>query len=359
MVRRKYVPYPLPNFDKEKVFDINDFPFPSIFDILYKSDSEIIEHYQNHNLVHKFCPHKKCCAFEKPLVLSYRCNKKGSLACPICKEEYPSRPSAFQNLSGDHKTLFTELYAFSLQLNADQSKKLLGTGKDKNRDFRKRMHSVIITALEKEDVQLGGGVCNPVAVDEMQKGRRRVGNGKQGGHATTVHGDVFGACDNERYRFTMQAKPNSGPPRFEQIEDDFKNWLLPESLVYSDGAKAYIKFQDQYPHLVQYLVQLNHSVGQWTKKVKVEGKNKKATTNKIDGSWSHLRRFFSNHMVSQANAFRYLKEFEFFFGTWSKNQNSFERLLYCMQLQFDINNIEGPELLESWKDRSKGNILDF
>jgi len=124
----------------------------------------------------------------------------------------------------------------------------------------------------------------------------------------------------------------------------------------TDGAKCYITFQEKYPQLVPYLMQLNHSVGEWARRVTLEGKKMTATTNKIDGAWSHLRRFFSNHNVSQADAFRYLKEFEFFFGQWAKSQNSFERMLYYMQLDFEIKNIKGPELADAWVDYSKSNI---
>ena len=82
-----------------------------------------------------------------------------------------------------------------------------------------------------------------------------------------------------------------------------------------------------------------------------------ATTNKIDGAWSHLRRFFSNHMVSQADAFRYLKEFEFFFGSWAKSQNALERRLHFMKLDFDLERIKGPELAAVWKDYSNSNNI--
>ena len=361
MPRKKFIPFPDVTFETEKLFPLQNFEFPSVFDILSKSDEEIVGHYQSHNLVHSHCPNKVCSRYNSKLVLEFgNANSRGYLKCSICKETYSSRPAVFENLNGDHKFLYAHLYAFSLELNLSQTQNFLGTGKvngHKARDFRKRMQCVIIKALEVENVQLGGGVSNPVAVDEMQKGRRRVGNGAQKGHATRVHGDAFGACDNDRYRFNMQSKEHPGAPRFEQIENDFQSWLRPDSLVYSDGAKAYIKFQDTYPELVKYLVQLNHSVGQWRKRVVIEGKKTNATTNKIDGAWSHLRRFFSSHMVNQNDSFRYIKEFEFFFGSWAKSQNSFERLLHYMQVGYDPDMITGPDLADPWADISKSNIL--
>lgn len=279
MPRSKYVPYPESNsFDRNKIFPLKDYDQPSIFDILAKSDEEILKHYQRHNLVHQFCPNKMCKKYCSELCLDYSQNKAGTLKCMVCQETYPSRPQAFANLGGDHKFLYASLYAFSLELNLSQTTKLLGISKngDKAREFRKRMQNVIIKGLDTEDVQLGGGVENPVPVDEMQKGRRRKGNGKQSGHPTRVHGDVFGACDNTRYRFTMQSKESPGPPRVEQFETDLKAWLKPDSVLYGDGAKAYMTFQDKYPELVKYLVRLNHSIGQWTKKVTVEGRKKKS-----------------------------------------------------------------------------------
>jgi hypothetical protein len=358
MPRRKIVKYPEVLFDKNKQFPLESFQFPSIFEISSMTDMQIISHYQKHFLVHKFCPNTKCRKFNLQLVL----NSTGALQCPVCTECFPSRPKVLKNLSGNHKFLYTHIYSFCLGHDQKQGMNFLGA-KSQNggrlRNFRRRMQSVIIQGLKTEDKKLGGGVFNPVMTDEMQKGRRRKGNGSQKSHPTIVHGDVVGACDNERYRFDMTPKKHPGPPRLEQIENTLENWLLPNSTLMTDGAKCYITFQDKYPDLVTYLIQLNHSVGEWTRRVTVEGEKITATTNKMDGAWSHLRRFLSNHMVSQSDAFRYLKEFEFIFGAWAKAQNGMERLLNYMQLESNLLNTEGPKLAAPWRDLSKSNILNI
>ena len=363
MPRKKVLKqYPKVEFDKSKEFPISDFSFSSGFDIYQKSESEIVLHYQEHQLVHKFCPNTICQRYPTELILIKQKEKrqiKWYLQCPVCKERFPCRPKTLKNLWGGPKMIYMQLYTFCLRLDHQQAVNFLGCGKQsghKVRHFRKRAQSVIIMGLETENKKLGGGVSNPVITDEMQKGVRRSGNGKQKSKPTRVHGDVQGACDNDRYRFEITSKESRGPPRFEQIDDNLVNWLLPDSTVMTDGAKCYITFQEKYPQLVPYLMQLNHSVGEWARRVTLEGKKMTATTNKIDGAWSHLRRFFSNHNVSQADAFRYLKEFEFFFGQWAKSQNSFERMLYYMQLDFEIKNIKGPELADAWVDYSKSNI---
>jgi len=358
MPRKQYVPYPETVFDKNIDFPLENFPFPSCFDICSLTDIEIISFYQKHNLVHTFCPNKICQRFDNRLVFDKRKSTKGQLLCRICSENYPSKPKALKHLHGNHQFLLFHLYSFCLGHDQRQGMDFLGTEKkkgDKIRHFRKRMQSVIIRGLETEDKKLGGGVENPVMTDEMQKGRRRKGNGAQRGHPSICHGDVVGACDNQRYRFTMTSKKHPGPPRIEQVEETLKNWLVQDSTLVTDGAKCYITFQEKYPELVTYLIQLNHSVGEWTRQVSVEGGKMVATTNKIDGAWSHLRNFFRKHMVSQKDAFRYLKEFEFRFGAWAKSQNSLERLLNFMHLDFDLNNLDGPELSAPWTDLSNSN----
>lgn len=349
--------YPLVNFVKSKTFPLSDYPYLSIFDVLAKSDHEIINHYQSHNLVYKFCPKKICQRYENELILL---SPSLLLCCPVCHDSYPSRPKALKGLHGDHKMVYTQLYSLCLEHNQEQTANILGIhsqNQTKIRNFRKRIQSVIISGLNLENVKLGGGVDNPVVTDEMQKGRRRKGNGNQKSHPTIVHGDVVGACDNTRFRFSMTSKSHPGPPRLEQIESKLVEWVLPDSTFFTDGAKCYITFQDKYPEIIIYLVQLNHSVGEWARRVTIEGKKLTATTNKIDGSWAHLRRFFSNHMVNQKDSFRYLKEFEFFYGKWAKSQNPMDRILHYMNTNLDLNNIKGPELAKPWKDLSKSNII--
>ena len=203
---------------------------------------------------------------------------------------------------------------------------------------------------------MGGSPDNPVSTDGMQKSRKRKG---VHGHPTCVHGEVNGSCDSNRYKFDFVPKKTSGPPRMEYIEDSLVSHLKPGSFLWADGAKLYNKFQTLYPHLVPYLAQLNHSVGQLRKFVNFDGIKISVHTNRIDGAWAHLRRFFNNHMVSQKDAFRYLKMFEFFFGSWAKSQNPLERLLHFMRLPVDLPNIVGPPLPKPWKDRSKSNSYFF
>lgn len=356
MPRSKYKEYPSVPYDRTKTFSLEDYPSLCIFDIMSKTDSQIIEHYQSHNLVYTYCPNSVCCRYDNKLILiSPLCQLK----CQICHETYPSRPKLFTGLQGNHKLLYCQLFSFCLGHNQEQTAALLGfdtTNNAKIRNFRKRIQSVIISGLKAEDIKLGGGVENPVITDEMQKGRRRKGNGKQRSHPTVVHGDVVGACDNNRFRFTMTSKSHPGPPRLEQIENTLVQWILPDSTLWTDGAKCYITFQDTYPEKVSYLVQLNHSVGEWVRRVTIEGKKVNASTNKIDGSWAHLRRFFSSHMVHQKDSFRYLKEFEFFYGAWTKSQNHMDRILHYMNVKLDLKNVIGPELAVPWKDLSHSNI---
>ena len=60
MPRKKVIKYPESSFDKEKEFPLTEHPCLTIFQCLAKSDEGIIAHYQSHELVHKFCPNKKC-----------------------------------------------------------------------------------------------------------------------------------------------------------------------------------------------------------------------------------------------------------------------------------------------------------
>ena len=139
----------------------------------------------------------------------------------------------------------------------------------------------------------------------MQKGRRAKNPGQHDGkgHHTAVHGDVIGACDKEFYRFDFVPKNKPGQTSLEAIEPLCENWIKEGSVLFADGAKAYLAAQKKHPDKIVYLVQLNHSKGEWIRWVRIETKRMKATTNKIDGAWAHLRRFFCNHMVKQSNSF--------------------------------------------------------
>ena len=330
-------------------FSRKEFHYPSLEEIYTLSNEDIFIIFQDFNLVFKFCPSKICACQKNILVLS----KTGTYSiCKVCGERFCCRPEVFQNLQGDLKYFYRCLYLFSQGLNVNNFIDCIGTSEGRVRLFRKRVQSVIISGLENDDVKLGGGIDNIVQTDEMQKGRKRKGNGKQTGHPTVVHGDVVGICDSEKYKFHFCAKSSPGPPTLDEVEPLLSSTLKPGSILFCDGAKAYQKFQDEHPSLVEFLVQLNHSTGEWTRKITLKGKEIVASTNKIDGAWAHVRRFFSKHSVSQKDSFRYLKEFEFFFGPWARAQNPLCRLLYYMQLPVNFENIKGPDLPPKWFDIS-------
>ena len=122
-----------------------------------------------------------------------------------------------------------------------------------------------------------------------------------------------------------------------------------------DGASVYKTLQDRHPDMLPLLARVDHSK-QFVEKVRINGKLTKIHTQKADGSFAHVRRMFSNHMVQQNDAKRYAKEFEFFFGKWSKTQNFLERFMHYMTLPFDINVLEGPPMKKPWADVSSSNF---
>ena len=153
-----------------------------------------------------------------------------------------------------------------------------------------------------------------------------------------------------------------------------------DSLLLVDGSNQYRSLQDRNPDRFPHMIALLHSkTGEWTRKVKIDGQRINATTNRIDGAFAHARRFLQNHMVSQMNTFRYIKEFEFrlgkfstswhfmmicymivlYWGKWAKGQNAIKRLLHYMQLPFDQTVIESPDLPEPWVDISGSNTVDW
>ena len=67
--------------------------------------------------------------------------------------------------------------------------------------FRKRMQAVIISGLRADDFKLVGTLHDPINTDDMQKGRKRKGNGAQPSHPTMVQGAVNGICDATHYRY--------------------------------------------------------------------------------------------------------------------------------------------------------------
>ena len=118
-----------------------------------------------------------------------------------------------------------------------------------------------------------------------------------------------------------------------------------------DFSSQYPIIQDRNPELITQLGRLKHSK-EFVHKIYVDDELINMNTNRLDGSFAFLRKFWNKHMVSQLNTYRYTKEFEFRYGTWSKSQNALERLLHYMRIPFDISVIKGPELAEPWFDIS-------
>ena len=122
--------------------DVND--VHSYAHYLEESEGAIVKLWQEWKLVHDVCPRKLCARY------GVKCKyyeSSDKLKCPQCDAVFPSRPSAFKNLSGTHKDLFKRLFYFSGDMNRKSIKNLTGDGHGKQRRFKKRMHAVIITGI--------------------------------------------------------------------------------------------------------------------------------------------------------------------------------------------------------------------
>ena len=85
-------------------------------------------------------------------------------------------------------------------------------------------------------------------------------------------------------------------------------------LVVVDRASTYKTIQDNNPELIPTLARVSHKKG-WTEKARIDDTLVNLHTNGVDGSFAHLRRHISNHMVHAADAHRYGKEFQFRYGS--------------------------------------------
>ena len=128
--------YPEVQFDKTKIFPLSLFPFPSTFEINGLTDEQIVQKYQEHNLVHTLCPRKKCQRYGIKLFLCCKKGSTGHLKCLVCSNTFPSKPNVFLKLSGDHKFLYSHLYSFCLGHNQIQSMNFLSTEKQNGNKVR-------------------------------------------------------------------------------------------------------------------------------------------------------------------------------------------------------------------------------
>ena len=116
--------------------------------------------------------------------------------------------------------------------------------------------------------------------------------------------------------FETQSKSHNGPPKYGEITD-LVNALDPHSghTLVVDGAESYKNFQDDHADWIEEIVPLKHIPGQrlvpdhanpgqtkevkgqyyFSKKVELKGRMKKVSSNRIEGSFSHLKRYHRNH----------------------------------------------------------------
>ena len=96
--------------------------------------------------------------------------------------------------------------------------------------------------------------------------------------------------------------PKGKPPTesFDEIRDSgLLSRLSAGTVVYTDGCRSWNTVARQQRKKYLVVKSVVHSKSEWTRKVKVRGKNKLAGTQQIDRCWFHLKKFCPKQMKSR------------------------------------------------------------
>jgi transposase len=239
----------------------------------------------------------------------YRVTGRTAFACDHCGNHvYPLAGTIFEKSTTPLRTWFYAMYQMGSTrcgVSAKQIQRETGvTYKTAWRMFKQ------IRTLMSEDVRLEG---SSVEMDETYMGGRRRG----GSRGRKVDGNkicVIGAV--ERQGKVVAVIANDATQK--TLEGIAKEYILPESTVYTDEFGGYAQFEkiNGYQHR-----RINHS-----QKVYVVGD---IHTNTIEGFWSLVKRGIGGvyHSVSKKLLQTYLDEYTFRYNRRNEGQPMFTSLL--------------------------------
>jgi transposase-like protein len=240
-----------------------------------------------------------CHKCEKPRK-HYRVKGRTAYACETCGNHiFPLAGTIFEKTSTSLRLWFYAMYLMGSTrcgISAKQIQRETGvTYKTAWRMFHQ------IRKLMAEDLRLGGAGTPGVEMDEMYHGGRRKGGsgrllGVDRGNKTTVMGIV-----ERKGRIMAQVSPELTIAATSAL---VKEYVLPESVIFTDDASAY----NALPRLEGMGYQ--HKRVNHTQKVYVTGE---VHTNTIEGFWSLVKRGIGGvyHSVSAKYLQSYLNEYSF------------------------------------------------
>jgi transposase len=251
----------------------------------------------------------------------YRVTGRTAYACDHCGNHiYPMAGTIFEKSTTSLRTWFHAMYLMGSTrcgISAKQIQRETGvTYKTAWRIFKQ------VRTLMSEDIRLEG---SSVEMDEtgvggkirnMHKNKRPKGPGATGkATGLTAKTTVVGMVERERGRVIAVVSTDASG---ETLRGIAKEYILPDSIVYTDEWSGYRGFEEinGYQHR-----RVNHSQG-----VYVMGD---AHTNSIEGFWSLVKRGIGGvyHSVSRKYLQSYLDEYAFRYNRRDSNQPMFVSLL--------------------------------
>ena len=291
----------------------------------FPNDDACLEQIKEQRFPGGIAPCEKC---EQPRK-HYRVKGRTAYACDHCGNHiYPLAGTIFEKSSTSLRIWFHAMYLMGSTrcgISAKQVQRETGvTYKTAWRMFHQ------IRKLMGEDLRLAGSGSSGVEVDEMYHGGRRKNDaGRQlagnKGRNTMVMGVV-----ERKGRIVARVTPSlSG----EAANALVKEYVLPESTIFTDEAGAYNAF-DQIERMGYAHRRINHS-----QKVYVAGE---VHTNTIEGFWSLVKRGIGGvyHSVSAKYLQQYLDEYSFRY-----NRRDSGNLIFPAMLQ-RVSELASPKLSE-------------
>ena len=240
----------------------------------------------------------------------YRCTTKA------CRKEVPL--SAAGILAGSHLSpdVFLHfLYLWAHDCAGMRAEEMLGLGKMTVAELSMRCRLCVAEEQAANVLSLGGKDIE-VEMDEAELGRKPKG---LHGHQKCVKADVMGIYDRSSGLVVLDTyeKVKSdeydldrrfGPPRYEDVEGMAAEYIAEDSILFTDGAKAYEKLAKERGWAHAYV---DHQEGEFSRDQRIRSKLRKVSTQYIDGVWGNFKTWYNaRHGVQKDHIWSVVKEWQ-------------------------------------------------
>lgn len=211
------------------------------------------------------CPHDSY-SVKEITKTKYKCRKK------TCRKWiYPMRDTVLRKLKISFSDFFQLIYYWICGVSFKSNVIITGHSKATITRITKLIRKQIIWEIKESKIKIGGpGV--EVQLDESKFGKRK---NNRGHHVEGAW--VFGGVDNTKERNIFAVIIDKRDAK--TLNDIIMEYVLPGSIVVTDGWKGYSTFKrdERFEHhLVNHSISFKNEIGK--------------TTNRIEGTWSGIKR---------------------------------------------------------------------